>query len=68
MNYKAAAIKEISDIANDTDLSVGCVVLSLLRNLKYMGHDLSKIESLMDISDKDMYRAANKSYKTEIDE
>lgn len=68
MNYKAAAIKEIANIADDTELSVGCVILSLLRNLKYMGQDLSKLENLMDISDKDIYRAANKSYNTEIDE
>ena len=33
-----------------------------------MGQDLSKLENLMDISDKDIYRAANKSYNTEIDE
>lgn len=68
MNYKAAATKQVVDLSNATDLSYGCVILSVLRSLKHMGHDISRIENLMDISDKDMYRAANKSYNTEIDE
>ena len=68
MKYRAAALTEFNSIAEDTDLSVGCIFLSVIKRLESEGHNLSNKETLRDISDKDMYVAIEKSYKLEVDE
>lgn len=68
MKWKSATISEFNSIAEDTDLTVGQIFLSVIKRLDSMGFDVHKRETLRDISDKDMYIAMEKTYKLEIEE